>query len=237
MALEEYHRKRRFGVTPEPPAERKALPRRRKALTFVVQKHRAGHLHYDLRLEWNGVLLSWAVPKGPSLDPSVKRLAMAVEDHPLEYAAFEGIIPEGEYGAGTVMIWDRGTYTPDVPDVGAAVQCGELKFTLHGEKLSGGWALVRTRGWRGADSSGRTWLLIKHRDAAATTADITTAAPRSVVSGRILAEIALQEGGDVIKAASGDPTAEIEALIDRLPALARRKRRTSPVRRTKASLP
>src|ERR1051326_2527132 len=132
--LEEYRRKRRFNVTPEPKGERVARKRGKK-LAFVVQKHRATALHYDFRLEWKGVMLWWAVPKGPSYDPTVKRLAMQVEDHPLEYNRFEGIIPEGEYGGGTVMIWDRGTWTPESEDVDAALRRGDLKFTLHGEKL------------------------------------------------------------------------------------------------------
>src|SRR5512132_358823 len=144
MALKEYRAKRRFGVTPEPAG--KKLAARRRDLIFVVQKHRATALHYDFRLEWKGVLLSWAVPKGPSLDPSVKRLAMEVEDHPIEYAKFEGIIPEGEYGGGTVMIWDNGTWTPEVEDVDAALKKGELKFALSGRKLKGSWVLVRTKG-------------------------------------------------------------------------------------------
>src|SRR5439155_26216764 len=127
VGMTEYRRKRRFGVTPEP-AGGKRPGRRAKALAFVVQKHRATRLHYDFRLEWKGVLLSWAVPKGPSPDPSVKRLAVQVEDHTLEYVAFEGIIPRGEYGGGTVMVWDRGTWTPEVADVDAALARGELKF-------------------------------------------------------------------------------------------------------------
>jgi bifunctional non-homologous end joining protein LigD len=176
-------------------------------LRFVVHKHQARRLHYDFRLEWDGVLLSWAVPKGPSLDPAVKRLAVPTEDHPLEYADFEGVIPEGEYGAGTVMIWDRGTWAPEASDVRAALAAGELKFTLAGEKLRGGWVLVRTR--RG------DWLLIKHRDAAASTADVTYTQPRSVVSGRTLAEIARDEGGDVPAAAAGDPSYEIRRLMAR----------------------
>ena len=128
MPLEEYRKKRRFGVTPEP-AGAKSPKKRAKGLAYVIQKHRATALHYDFRLEWNGVLLSWAVPKGPSLDPSVKRMAQHVEDHPLEYAAFEGIIPAGEYGGGTVMVWDRGTWAPESPDVDAALKKGDLKFT------------------------------------------------------------------------------------------------------------
>lgn len=207
MSLKEYERKRRFGVTPEPPPAA-ARPARKRGLRFVVQKHRASRLHYDFRLEWDGVLLSWAVPKGPSLDPAVKRLAMAVEDHPLEYANFEGIIPAGEYGGGTVMVWDRGTYVPAEPDVGAAYRRGEVKLTLHGKKLSGSWVLVRTGG-----PTSRTWLLIKHRDAAASTRDVLEEEPRSVLSKRLLAEIAFDEGGDVERAAAADPASAIEALL------------------------
>src|SRR6267378_7027057 len=127
MALEEYKKKRNFAKTPEP--EGTVAPARGERF-FCVQKHLASHLHYDFRLEWNGTLLSWAVPKGPSLDPSVKRLAMKVEDHPIEYANFEGIIPKGEYGGGTVMVWDRGTWEPEAEDVDTALRQGELKFTL-----------------------------------------------------------------------------------------------------------
>ncbi len=209
MGLGEYREKRRFGVTREPKGgtRRRAV---RRGLGFVVQKHRASRLHYDFRLEWKGVLLSWAVPKGPSLDPSVKRLAIQTEDHPLEYAEFEGIIPEGEYGGGTVMIWDHGTWTPEVADVDAALRKGELKLALAGKKLCGSWVLVRTRGYPSARSA---WLLIKHRDAAASTEDVTETQPRSVVSKRILAEIAWQEGGNVEKAASADPVEEIRRLV------------------------
>lgn len=222
MALEEYRRKRRFGVTTEPRGA--AKPRRARKLRFVVQKHRASHLHYDFRLEWDGVLLSWAVPKGPSLDPSVKRLAMHVEDHPIEYAKFEGVIPAGEYGGGTVMVWDQGTYVPEEePDVGKAVKRGELKFTLHGKKLAGSWVLVRTRGYQG----GRSWLLIKHRDEAASTDDVTEDAPRSIVSDRLLAEIAFEEGGDVRQAASADPASAIEAAL-KDPRTAKRKPKRAP---------
>src|SRR6516165_6860672 len=129
MALDEYRKKRRFEVTPEPSGElHPPRTEEAKALRYLIQKHRATQLHYDFRLEWNGLLLSWAVPKGPSLDPSVKRLAMQVEDHPVEYGDFEGVIPAGEYGGGTVMVWDRGTWEPEQAEVEAAITKGDLKF-------------------------------------------------------------------------------------------------------------
>ena len=193
--LERYGSKRRFEKTPEPP------PRQRRSTSgrlFVVQKHRARQLHYDFRLEAGGVLKSWSVPKGPSLDPSVKRLGVAVEDHPVDYASFEGIIPEGEYGGGTVMVWDRGTYRLDRgTDLATELRRGEVVFTLAGGKLKGGWSLVRLRG--------RNWLLIKRRDRYASTKDVTVTAPTSALTRRTLAQIAAAEGGDVAKAASGDP--------------------------------
>src|SRR5258706_4013357 len=211
MALKEYRAKRRFDVTAEPAGKEKPAAKRRKALTFVVQKHRATALHYDFRLEWNGVLLSWAVPKGPSLAPGVKRLAMEVEDHPIEYAKFEGMIPEGEYGGGSVMVWDNGTWRPESPDVAAALTEGDLKFSLKGKKLEGSWVLVRTRGrYQGGRN---TWLLIKHRDAFATTEDIAETRPRSVVSDRLLIEIARDEGGNMEKAATGDPQDLLKKLL------------------------
>jgi len=201
--LKEYQAKRNFDVTAEPkgaPAGAKS----RSELLYAIQKHRASQLHYDFRLEWRGVLLSWAVPKGPSLDPSVKRLATHVEDHPVEYGGFEGVIPEGEYGGGTVMLWDRGTWTPEVEDVDAALEKGDLKFTLEGKKLRGSWVLVRTKlGYGG--STKPQWLLIKHRDRYASTEDILAEKPRSVLTNRLLAKIAGDEGGDVAKAAKGDP--------------------------------
>ena len=159
MALEDYRRKRRFSRTPEP--EGKVRKQAAHALSFVVQKHAARRLHYDFRLELDGVLKSWAVPKGPSLDPADKRLAVAVEDHPIEYGGFEGTIPEGEYGGGTVMVWDRGTWEPE-GDAAAALAKGNLKFNLDGQRLKGKWALVRMAGARNAD--GKNWLLIKERD-------------------------------------------------------------------------
>jgi bifunctional non-homologous end joining protein LigD len=203
MALTEYRKKRRFEVTSEPLGGTVAPRKRAKALRYVIQKHRASHLHYDFRLEWNDVLLSWAVPKGPSLDPSVKRLATQVEDHPLEYADFEGVIPPAEYGGGTVMVWDKGSWSPEVSDVDQALNKGEVKFALNGSKLKGSWVLVRTRGYGRAKRP--SWLLIKHRDVFADKRDITTAEPRSVLSHRTLAEIAHDGGGDVARAATGDP--------------------------------
>jgi bifunctional non-homologous end joining protein LigD len=165
---------------------------------FVVQKHRASALHYDFRLEAGGVLVSWAVPKGPSLDPKDKRLAMAVEDHPLGYARFEGVIPEGEYGGGTVMVWDIGTYRlEDDETFDDALRKGRVVVRLSGKKLKGSWTLVRT--------GDRKWLLMKRKDRAASTIDIATAKPRSVLTRRLLAGIARDEGGDVAKAATGDP--------------------------------
>jgi bifunctional non-homologous end joining protein LigD len=195
MALTEYKKKRKFDKTPEPGPETKKTKTGRM---FVIQKHRATALHYDFRLEADGVLKSWAVPKGPSLDPKVKRLAMQVEDHPVDYAKFEGVIPEGEYGGGTVMVWDYGTYKPEgTTNVSEALRKGELKFSLNGRKLKGSWVLVRTRD--------RQWLLLKHRDYYTTEEDVTELAPVSILTRRSLAEIAEDEGGNVKKAATGDP--------------------------------
>jgi bifunctional non-homologous end joining protein LigD len=204
MPLNEYRKKRDFKVTPEPSGNGSAHKSKSKPLRYVIQKHRASQLHYDFRLEWNGVMLSWAVPKGPSLDPSVKRLAMQVEDHPVDYSDFEGVIPAGEYGGGTVMIWDTGTWVPEVPDVDAALKKGDLKFTLHGKKLKGSWVLVRTRGF-GKNPGKPSWLLIKHKDEYASKDDITLEQPRSAMTKRMLAQIARDEGGDVEVAATGDP--------------------------------
>jgi bifunctional non-homologous end joining protein LigD len=228
MSLRTYREKRRFDVTPEPRGAARSGPRRAKRLHFVVHKHRASHLHYDLRLEADGVLHSWAVPKGPSLDPAVKRLAMMVEDHPVEYRAFEGTIPEDEYGGGTMMLWDRGTWEPEDPAVQRSIARGEIKFSLHGEKLHGSWVLVRTGG-RG-DRDERSWLLIKHRDEAASTEDVAETRPYSVATGRLLAQIAHDEGGDVAKAASGDPPSAVERLIGELRADAPKPRKRAPAK-------
>jgi bifunctional non-homologous end joining protein LigD len=202
--LAEYNRKRHFGVAPEPPG----TPEPWRPLEFVVQKHRAGHLHYDFRLEHRGVMRSWAIPKGPSPDPAVKRLAMETEPHPLDYNRFEGVIPEGEYGGGTVMIWDKGVWAPATPnglgdedEADRQLRKGELKFVLLGEKLAGSWVLVRTRG-------GRQWLLIKHRDQYASEEDLTITRPLSAVSGRTMAEIGQATGASprqLQQAAAADP--------------------------------
>ena len=190
--LVEYEAKRDFTRTPEPRGGRAPAS---KKLRFVIQKHDASRLHYDLRLELDGVMKSWAVPKGPSLDPAVKRLAMEVEDHPIEYNTFEGTIPEGEYGGGTVMLWDRGTYEyggtlPGDPlaALRAAYAKGDFKFILHGERLQGSWVLVRTR----RDERGKAqWLLIKHRDEFAEEgAQDEARETTSVTTGRSMDEIA-----------------------------------------------
>lgn len=194
--LSAYRAKRDFRTSPEPsgaPAKKKRAGKKEKANgaatvwekaappRFCVQKHLASHLHYDFRLEHDGVLLSWAVPKGPSLRPADKRLAMKVEDHPLDYGGFEGVIPEG-YGAGVVMLWDVGTWYPEVTDVDAALEKGDLKFRLDGVKLKGSWALVRIKGKNGKDDEGRSWLLLKHRDEWSGDVEVTEAAPLSVKS-------------------------------------------------------
>ncbi|MEO7726624.1 MAG: DNA ligase D [Burkholderiales bacterium] len=189
MGLTRYHAKRDFKVTGEPRGRVGASKAR--ALAYLIQKHAASHLHYDFRLELNGVLLSWAVPKGPSFDPADKRLAMHVEDHPLEYGHFEGSIPKGQYGGGTVMLWDRGTWTP-VGDPQEGYKKGHLKFDLHGEKLAGRWALVKTHGSKYGGKA-EAWLLIKDNDEFAKRgidARVVDAAPDSVVSGRSIDEIA-----------------------------------------------
>jgi bifunctional non-homologous end joining protein LigD len=202
MPLEKYREKRNFKSTPEPTGDLKLAEKRAKEAAsgdkrfFCVQKHLASHLHYDFRLEHNGVLLSWAVPKGPSLDPKTKRLAMHVEDHPIEYGTFEGVIPEG-YGAGIVMLWDVGTWMPETPDVDAALKKGDLKFTLDGYKLKGSWVLVRTGGYGAARQGGRSWLLIKHRDDWAGDVDIAEFAPRSVKSDGDFEDILAADQPDV----------------------------------------
>jgi len=205
--LREYTEKRKFSATPEPPA---AVARRAGAgqgpLLFVVQLHEASRTHYDFRLECDGVLKSWAVPKGPSLNPADKRLAMPTEDHPYDYASFEGVIPPGQYGAGEVIVWDCGTYSPDEDDKGVrgetffhdrgeaekrvrrGLAAGKLGFTLRGEKLKGSFALVRMKQAASAKAEDPVWLLIKHKDRFVTTADVTQQ-DRSVLCGATVAEM------------------------------------------------
>jgi bifunctional non-homologous end joining protein LigD len=223
MVLEKYKQKRNFTSTPEPSGDAKLASERAKkkaqdGLFFCVQKHLASHLHYDFRLEYKGVLLSWAVPKGPSLDPKTKRLAMHVEDHPIEYGTFEGVIPEG-YGAGIVMLWDQGTWRPEVEDVDAALKKGDLKFTLDGYKLKGSWVLVRTGGRYPGGSSDRSWLLIKHKDEWAGDVDIAAFAPLSVKSEGDFAEILAGGNPDIWRsnrpAQGGETGAMFEKIIAR----------------------
>jgi bifunctional non-homologous end joining protein LigD len=232
MALDDYQKKRNFGKSPEPRGDpKKAAVRKGRRLFFCVQKHLASHLHYDLRLEHHGVLLSWAVPKGPSLDPSIKRLAMHVEDHPIEYGTFEGVIPEG-YGAGIVMLWDRGTWQPETDDVAKSLAKGDLKFSLDGYKLKGSWALVRTRGYRrqprqphevlgGGD--GRSWLLIKHRDEWSGDLDIGEFAPLSVKTSEDFHEILARDDPAVWRTnrpvEGGETGAMLREIIEKAAAL------------------
>lgn len=198
--LKHYRDKRDFGRTPEPAgdggcgrAEAESAPR------FVIQKHDASTLHYDFRLEVDGVLVSWAVPKGPSLDPRVRRLAIPTEDHPLGYIDFEGVIPAGEYGAGAVIVWDTGLYAnPKERPIGEQIAAGQVEVVLAGRKLSGGFALIRT----GKDAKAR-WLLIKMKDDyAAPGRSVTSDEPRSVLSGRTLAEV--EEAAAAANVANGE---------------------------------
>jgi bifunctional non-homologous end joining protein LigD len=186
MSLEQYRRKRHFEKTSEP----KGGPLVKGDGQYLIQKHDASRLHYDFRLELDGVLKSWAVPKGPSLDPAKKSLAVHVEDHPLEYGSFEGVIPQGEYGGGTVMLWDRGTWEPE-GDAAASYRRGKLVFRLNGERLKGGWALIRMGGKAGQD--GKNWLLNKLDDKEARSGEgdnIQSRMTTSVATGRTMKQIA-----------------------------------------------
>jgi DNA ligase D-like protein (predicted 3'-phosphoesterase) len=194
-ALTAYRRKRDFGKTPEPAGGR---PRDAGETIFVVQKHAASRLHYDFRLEVDGVLKSWAVPKGPSTDPRAKRLAMRVEDHPLEYADFEGVIPQGEYGGGTVLVWDIGRYqnitqqTDEITPAAEAIERGHLRVRLAGTKLKGAYALTRVA----KDARGRErWILVKMRDSEAEEGrEVARDRPESALTGRSIEEVAREEG-------------------------------------------
>src|SRR5579862_9720713 len=238
MALEEYKRKRRFESTPEPPPKVEKKSRHR----FVVQKHRASHLHYDFRLEMQGVLKSWAVPKGPSLDPSDKRLAMQVEDHPVSYFDFEGTIPEGNYGAGSVMVWDVGTWQPlsakqvdgkYVPgteaEAAAMLAKGDLKFRLNGKRLKGDFALVKMRGRR-RGSKGNEWLMIKKHDDYAVNGYDIEAIDESVLSGKSKGEIAGDEGARKWKSSRPASRGKLKAawLADAVARLDQKKKLQTP---------
>jgi bifunctional non-homologous end joining protein LigD len=184
--LEKYKQMRDFGATPEPAGGK---PKSGKKPIFVIQKHHATQLHYDFRLEMEGVLKSWAVPRGPSYDSANKRLAMMTEDHPYDYASFEGVIPSGNYGAGKVIIWDNGTWEFIEPgdDPVKALRAGKLTFKLYGKKMFGEWALVKIHG---RSPKGNEWLLIKHRDQYANPdVDVTEVAPLSVISGRDVEDV------------------------------------------------
>ena len=234
--LKAYRAKRDFAKTPEPSGDTRTkggakagsqaqAERGGAKRFFCVQKHLASHLHYDFRLEHDGVLLSWAVPKGPSLDPADKRLAMQVEDHPFDYGEFEGVIPEG-YGKGIVLLWDRGTWAPEpgFEDVDKALAKGELKLRLDGVKLKGGWVIVRTGG-RGAGrrgggaADGRSWLLIKHRDEWAGPVDVVGKFPLSVKSFGDFEDVLAQENPRVWEshrpARGGEAGALLATVIER----------------------
>ena len=218
--LSEYTRKRDFEITAEPAGDAPASKSKASALSFVIQKHDARNLHYDFRLELDGVLKSWAVPKGPSLDPSQKRLAVHVEDHPLSYGNFEGNIAAGQYGAGDVIVWDRGVWQPH-DDPHKAYAAGKLKFTLVGEKLSGDWALVRTRLKGSGDKE--QWLLIKEKDQQARPAadyDIVKAQPKSVLSDATVGKPAPAPRAKRQKAKTALPdqfAPQLATLVDRAP--------------------
>jgi bifunctional non-homologous end joining protein LigD len=211
MSLSLYKKKRSFSKTPEPEGGKAAS---KDKLVFVIQKHDASHLHYDFRLEMEGVLKSWAVPKGPSLDPSVKRLAMMVEDHPFDYRNFEGIIPEGNYGAGTVIVWDEGTYEPlenpstnkkeNEKNLLKQLYAGSLKFVMHGKKLKGEFALVKTH-YQGAENG---WLLIKHNDKYATQDEVTEK-DKSVVSKKTIEQV--EKTSDKIWKSNREQTTKVKS--------------------------
>lgn len=221
--LKKYRQMRDFGDTPEPSGGK---PKKSKLPIFVIQKHAATRLHYDFRLEMEGVLKSWAVPKGPSYDPGTKRLAMMTEDHPYDYAAFEGVIPEGNYGAGNVIIWDNGHWELIEPgdDPVAALKSGKLTFRMFGKKMFGEWALVRIQG-RGKSDKGNEWLLLKHRDAFANEqVDVTEVAPRSVVSNKLLEEVG---GGRVWKSNRKAASKKVATVADELESTSRRAVKSS----------
>ena len=246
MTLAEYKRKRRFEETPEPPAK---LEKKKSQHRFVVQKHRATRLHYDFRLEMEGVLKSWAIPKGPSLDPADKRLAMQVEDHPVSYFDFEGTIPEGNYGAGTVMVWDVGTWEPLSPepvkgkflpgteaDAAAMLKKGDLKIRLHGKKLNGDFALIHMRSRR-PGTKGMEWLLIKKQDEAVVKGYDIDKYDESALTGRSMADIAGDQGSAKWTSSRPASRGAVKApwLADAIAKFDKQKGKTSQPPRTRGS--
>jgi bifunctional non-homologous end joining protein LigD len=232
MSLSLYKKKRSFKETPEPEGKKRSPPKSK--LRFVVQKHDATQLHYDFRLEMEGVLKSWAVPKGPSLNPDDKRLAMMVEDHPYDYRTFEGTIPKGNYGAGTVMVWDEGTYEALGFDNESAkdqeklllaeLKKGDVKIVLHGEKLKGAFGLVRMhKGGPGKGEGDNAWLLIKKKDDEASRIDITKK-DKSVKTKRSLAQIAKETGGEIKKKAPAKKSKIAPQLLDESEAHSEKKK-------------
>ena len=239
--LERYRSMRDFEVTSEPSGD-KSKDKKAKSetgLPFVIQKHAASHLHYDFRLGWNGVLKSWAVAKGPSYFTGDKRLAVQVEDHPIEYGGFEGIIPKGQYGGGTVMVWDQGTWEPQAayPDVDAGLRDGSLKITMHGTKMKGNWALVRMGG-KAANEKKPNWLLIKEHDGferKESDTPITEEAPDSAVTGRSLEEIAENQDHTWNSNRAADKQ-DLKAAKQPLAASASAKSKAAPASKTKAAM-
>lgn len=236
--LKKYRSMRDFGATPEPSGGK---PKKSRLPIFVIQKHAATRLHYDFRLEMEGVLKSWAIPKGPSYDPTVKRLAMMTEDHPYDYASFEGVIPAGNYGGGNVIIWDNGTWEltePDDPVKG--IKSGKLAFRMYGKKMFGEWALVRIKGRPG--SKGNEWLLLKHRDEFANPdVDVTEVAPRSIISDMTLEEFGAEIGTSKRTWQSSRPASTSPSSAGHAPTLASRleaeKAKKSTKKRPSASPP
>lgn len=233
--LKKYRQMRDFGATPEPSGGK---PKKAKLPIFVIQKHDATRLHYDFRLEMEGVLKSWAVPKGPSYDPTVKRLAMMTEDHPYDYAGFEGVIPAGNYGAGNVIIWDEGTYELTEPENGPkGIRDGKIAFKMYGKKMFGEWALVRIKG---RSPKGNEWLLLKHRDEWSNDkVDVTEFAPRSVVSNKLVEEVSPERTWQSNRSASlsgkNAPTLATKLQRERAPAKSAKKKRASTKTATKTS--
>jgi bifunctional non-homologous end joining protein LigD len=233
--LKKYKSMRDFGDTPEPAGGK---PKKAKLPIFVIQKHAASHLHYDFRLEMEGVLKSWAVPKGPSYDPGMKRLAMMTEDHPYDYASFEGVIPAGNYGGGNVIIWDNGTWEFIEPgdDPVKALRSGKLTFRMNGKKMFGEWALVKIKGR--PDSKGNEWLLLKHRDEFANPdVDVTELAPRSIVSDLTVEEIGASKRTWQSNRAASQSGKHAPTLATKLEAEKKSARKKSTKKRAPASPP